>query len=102
MGGAAILLATDALVGGGEIEALFQRARDAEYAEILDKCNDFHAGVEKEYAAEHFTHGELEENEVELVELRSWMLKASLALTACDEASESYAARVYQGDGDEA
>jgi hypothetical protein len=37
--------------------------QDSEYDEILDKCVDFHAGLEKEYAATHFTYGELEEDE---------------------------------------
>ena len=89
--------------------ALFEAARDSEYEEILDKCVDFHAGLEKEYAANHFTYGELEENEVELVKLRAWYEKvrvrdvyrapkrseAGQALDACGEALELYAARVY-------
>jgi hypothetical protein len=72
MNGTAMLMTCSALVGGQDIVALFQAARDSEYEEILDKCQDFHAGLEKEYAAKHFTYGELEENEVELVKLRSW------------------------------
>lgn len=109
MDGTAVLLSCSAMVGGRDVVALFQAARDSEYEEILDKCVDFHAGLEKEYAARHFTYGELEENEVELVKLRSWYEKVKArdvygapkssetlrALDRCGEALELYAARVY-------
>jgi hypothetical protein len=109
MDGTAVLLSCSAVVGGQDVVSLFQAARDSEYEEILDKCVDFHAGLEKEYAANHFTYGELEENEVELVKLRNWYAKvqardvygaprrseAAQALDACGDALELYAARVY-------
>src|ERR1700712_574878 len=109
MDGSAMLLSCSAIVGGQDIAALFQTARDNEYEEILDKCRDFHTGLEKEYTANHFTYGELEENEVELVKLRNWYEKVRTrdvygapkrsetahALDACGEALELYAARVY-------
>jgi hypothetical protein len=109
MDGSAMLLTCSAIVDGQDIVALFQTARDSEYDEILDKCRDFHAGLEKEYVANHFTYGELEENEVELVKLRNWFAKvrardvyaapqrdvALQALDACETALETYAARVY-------
>jgi len=114
MEGSAVLMLCTALVGGQDVHALFQSARDNEYEEILDKCQDFHAGLEKEYAAEHFTYGELEENEVELVKLRNWFAKvktrdvfgaplraeAANALEACESALEAYAARVYDEEGE--
>ena len=114
MQGTAMLLSCAPIVGGQDISALFQAARDAEYEEILDKCLDFHTGLEKEYTAEHFTFGELEENEAELVKLRNWCTKvqerdvfetpkrqpALEALDACEKALEAYAARVYIEDGD--
>jgi len=114
MEGSAVLLTSTALVGGQDVKALFQSARDSEYEEILDKCRDFHAGLDKEYQAEHFTYGELEENEVELVKLRNWFAKvqardvfgapaqpvAVTALDDCERALEAYAARVYVEDGD--
>ena len=109
MDGSAVLLTCSAVAGGQDVVALFEAARDSEYEEILDKCADFHAGLEKEYAANHFTYGELEENEVELVKLRNWYEKvgardvygapkraeAARALDECGEALELYAARVY-------
>lgn len=110
MDGSAVLLSCSAVAGGPDVIALFQAARDSEYEEILDKCVDFHAGLEKEYAANHFTYGELEENEVELVKLRNWYDKVRVrdvygapkrsetaqALDACGEALELYAGRVYE------
>jgi hypothetical protein len=109
MDGTAVLLSCSAVAGGPDVMALFAAARNDEYEEILDKCVDFHAGLDKEYAASHFTYGELEENEVELVKLRSWFEKVKArdaygapkrsetaeALDACADALESYAARVY-------
>jgi len=114
MAGSAVLLSCTALVGGQDVAALFQAARDGEYEEILDKCVDFHAGLEKEYAAAHFTFGELEENEVELLKLRNWCVKvqerdvfgapkrqpALEALEGCEKALEAYAARVYVEEGE--
>ena len=109
MNGTAVLLTCSAVVGGQDVIALFQAARNDEYEEILDKCRDFHTGLEKEYSASHFTYGELEENEVELVKLRNWYAKVqgrdvygapaaaatADALVKCEEALELYAARVY-------
>lgn len=114
MNGSAVLLSCSALVGGADVRALFQVARDSEYEEILDKCRDFHTGLEKEYTAAHFTYGELEENEVELVKLRNWFAKvqardvfgapgqssAQEALEACEQALEVYASRVYVEEGE--
>jgi Fe-S-cluster formation regulator IscX/YfhJ len=65
--------------------------------------------VKKEYAENHFTYAELEENEVDLVKLRNWFAKvrdrdafdadgrhaAEKAIEACTESLEAYAARVY-------
>ena len=41
----------------------------------MDRCEDFLQQVKKEYAANHFTYAELEENEVDLVKLRNWFAK---------------------------
>ena len=114
MDGTAVLLSSTALAGEQDVVAMFHAARNSEYEEILDKCVDFHAGLDKEYAASHFTFGELEENEVELVKLKSWFAKvqdrdafgassaasAVTALDECEQALERYAARVYAEEGD--
>ena len=109
MGGTAQLLSSTALAGQSDILAVFQAARDDEYEEIIDKCQDFHGQLQKEYDAGHFTYAELEENEEDLVKLRNWLAKiterdvfgaprrtATLeALASCEQALEEYAARVY-------
>jgi hypothetical protein len=109
MSGTATLLACSVLAGEQEVKAAFQAARDDEYDEIADKCEDFQAQVRKEYLASHFTYAELEENEVDLVKLRNWFARvtdrdvfgaagrasAEEALVACEQTLEEYAARVY-------
>jgi DNA-binding transcriptional regulator PaaX len=114
MGGTASLLSCAALVGEADIVASFQAARDDEYEEIVDKCQDFLAEIEKETAAAHFTYAELEENEEDLIKLRNWLAKITArdvlsapgraatleALERCEHALEDYAAKVYAEDAD--
>ena len=109
MSGTAVLLSCSVLAGEQGVLAAFQAARDDEYAEIVDKCEDFLAQVRKEYVADHFTYAELEENEVDLVKLRTWLGRvmdrdvfgadgrpaAERGLAACEQSLEEYAARVY-------
>ncbi|MGH3626939.1 MAG: Chromate resistance protein ChrB, partial [Sciscionella sp.] len=109
MPGTAVLLSCSALGGEQEVLGAFQSARDDEYEEIVDKCGDFLAGIEKEYTAGHFTFAELEENEEDLTKLRNWFAKITQrdvfrapgrsateeALRSCQTALEDYAARVY-------
>jgi len=109
MAGTAVLLSCTVLAGEQEIRAQFQAARDDEYEEIVDKCQDFLAQLKKEYDASHFTYAELEENEVDLVKLKNWLERvrqrdvfgaAGLQPTQtwiaeCEQALEAYAARVY-------
>src|ERR1700740_3359702 len=75
MSGHAGLMSCSVLAGEAEVRASFQAARNDEYEEIVDKCEDFLAGVQKEYDENHFTYAELEENEVDLVKLKSWFAK---------------------------
>ncbi len=109
MGGTAVLLRSQALAGEDEVVAAFQAARDDEYEEIVDRARDFLAQVEKEHVAEHFSYAELEENEVDLTKLQSWLAKVRLrdtfgasglaaaeqVLVECERALEAYAAQVY-------
>jgi DNA-binding transcriptional regulator PaaX len=109
MSGTAVLLSCSVLAGDREILAAFQAARDDEYEEIVDKCHDFLAGLRKEYDESHFSFAELEENEVDLVKLRTWLDRvqqrdafgargreaAVSSLAECEEQLEAYAARVY-------
>jgi hypothetical protein len=109
MSGTAILLAAGALAGEAEVRGAFVTARNEEYAEIIDKCEDFLRQVQKEYDENHFTYAELEENEVDLVKLRNWFAKiverdvfgasgraaCEQSLEKCEQSLEAYAARVY-------
>jgi hypothetical protein len=109
MSGTAVLLSCEVLAGGSDVYNQFQAARNDEYEEIVDRCEDFLQQVKKEYAANHFTYAELEENEVDLVKLRNWFAKvrerdafdadgrsaAEKAIETCMQSLEAYAARVY-------
>ena len=97
-----------------EVRAAFQGARNDEYEEIVDRCEDFLGQVKKEYVASHFTYAELEENEVDLVKLRTWFARvrardafgatgrpeAEKALEACQQSLDDYTARVYAEEED--
>ena len=112
MGGTAALLSSRVLAGEPEVRAAFLAARNDEYEEIVDRCEDFLAQVKKEYVAEHFTYAELEENEVDLVKLRNWFARvrqrdvfgasgrpeAEKSLETCGQSLDDYAARVYAAD----
>lgn len=109
MSGTAVLLSAGVLAGEAEVRSAFQAARDDEYEEIVDKCEDFLGQVQKEYDANHFTYAELEENEVDLVKLKNWFAKiverdafgadlraaAEQAIETCEQSLEAYAARVF-------
>ena len=114
MSGTAVLLSCAVLAGEQEVRAQFQAARDDEYEEIVDKCQDFLGQVKKEYAENHFTYAELEENEVDLVKLKNWLDRvrqrdvfgasgrqaAEKGLGECEESLEAYAARVYSEEAE--
>ncbi|MDR8727300.1 Chromate resistance protein ChrB [Burkholderia pseudomultivorans] len=111
MAGESVILETIALDRGQEekVVARFRADRDEEYRELLDKCSDFDAEIEKETAARHFTYAELEENDVDLKKLQSWFEKirkldfygAPLAAEAeerlreCEAHLEGYAQQVF-------
>ncbi|RAG87354.1 ChrB domain-containing protein [Streptacidiphilus pinicola] len=114
MGGTASLLDAGVLGGGSEMEDQFNAARDDEYEEIVDRCEDFLGQIEKEYRAEHFTYAELEENDEDLAKLRNWFAKVEArdvlgatgkaagvsALERCAKVLDEYAARVYAEEGE--
>lgn len=114
MGGTAQLMRAEVLVGHADLVSAFNAARDEEYEEIVDRARDFLAEIETETAAEHFTYGELEENDEDLVKLRGWFDKvaerdvlSASGKAAAEEALANAAAslaefgeRVYQADPD--
>lgn len=114
LGGTAYLFDAATLAGHGHLLEAFNAARDDEYEEIVDRCQDFLRQLQKEYDQEHFTYAELEENDVDLAKLKGWLDKvhgrdvfgatgidrARAALVRCEQALEDYAARVYAVEGE--
>jgi DNA-binding transcriptional regulator PaaX len=88
----------------------FNVARDEEYGELLEQCEDFFREIDKEIARENFTFAEIEENEEELRKLEQWYAKiaardsfdaplqekAKSTLTKCSEALELFCDKVYE------
>ena len=114
MGGTASLLGSRVLAGGQQVVGAFNAIRDDEYEEIIDKCEDFKAQVQKEYDASHFTYAELEENEEDLTKLQKWFDKVSARdvlgatkreatlreIKICEQVLEEFANRVYAEEGE--
>ncbi|WP_036656109.1 MULTISPECIES: Chromate resistance protein ChrB [unclassified Pandoraea] len=111
MQGESVLLETVALdrLQEDKVVARFKADRDEEYVEFLAKCKDFEEEIAKETAAGHFTYAELEENDVDVKKLQTWLEKiikldfygASLAaeakagLETCEALLDVYAQRVF-------
>jgi hypothetical protein len=109
LGGNAFVFSSGVLAGQAQLTEEFNKARDDEYEEIVDRCEDFLQQVRKEYDAVHFTYAELEENDEDLTKLKRWLDKvrardvlgakgvedAIAALAKCEQSLEDYAARVY-------
>ena len=55
----------------------FNAARDEEYGELLEQCEEFFKEIDKETARKNFSFAEIEENEEELGKLRQWYEKIS-------------------------
>jgi len=92
------------------IIAAFNQARDEEYGELLEQCDDLLHELEKESGQGKFTFAELEENEDEFQKLTDWYRKiterdfhgASLRpaadekLDQCRARLEAFSAEVYR------
>lgn len=88
----------------------FNAARDEEYGEVLEQCEDFFKEIDKEIARENFTFAEIEENEEELNKLMQWYAKVCVrdtfqaplrgktktVLEECTEALDRFCDRVYE------
>ena len=72
MGGESHLFRSGLIGSQESIVNLFNSARDEEYGEIIDKCQDFFKEIEKEISNKHFSYAELEENEEDLEKLQKW------------------------------
>lgn len=112
MTGESVILETIALdhLQEDKVVARFKAARDEQYREFLGRCTDFEGEIAKEAAARHFTYAELEENDVDLKKLQSWLekirrldfygatlaLEAGQRLAACEALLDTYAQRVFE------
>jgi oligoendopeptidase F len=90
----------------------FNNARNEEYKEFLDKCQDFHNEIEKEVGRSNFSFAEIEENEHELGKLNTWLEiivkrdffdtslleQSQIALLECKVLLENYCNKVYEKD----
>ena len=88
----------------------FNDARDEEYTELLEQCEEFYKEIDKEIARKNFTFAEIEENEEELGKLKQWYEKIKLrdafgaplgkqaeaALSKCGELLDDFCEKVYQ------
>jgi hypothetical protein len=55
----------------------FNAARDAEYAEVLDRLPAFREELERERARGRVTYAEVEESEADLARFRAWLARIS-------------------------
>lgn len=109
-GGVSYLLRGGAVGDEAGLVRAFDEARDTEYSEVLDRCDEFHAELKKESEAGKLTFAELEENEEDLAKLEAWFGKirardrfgsplsteAERAVAACREDLEDFATSVYE------
>lgn len=116
MSGECFLLETFALDDSQQEKVIvrFRLDREEEYKEFLDKCKDFEQEIARETAESHFTFAELEENDVDLKKLTSWLDKimkldfynspkgseSQTALKECESLLEDYAQKVFEASDD--
>jgi len=98
-----------------DIVNLFNKARDEEYQEFLEKCDDYFYEIEKETEIKNFTFIELEENEDEYNKLVEWLKKITLRdffvaplkeqaverLQKCKQLLDGFSNRVYKANEEE-
>jgi DNA-binding transcriptional regulator PaaX len=94
----------------GHVLKAFNQARDEEYNEIIEKCEDFFLEIEKETRKENYTFAEVEENEYEYNKLVEWYknilerdfftapLKtlSQQKLDTCKEMLDDFSQKVYE------
>ncbi|NLI12256.1 Chromate resistance protein ChrB [Pelotomaculum propionicicum] len=109
-GGEAHLVKASFLLQEQSVIDQFNQARNEEYEEIIGRCKDFFKEIENETSNEHFTYGELEENEEDFEKLKKWFKKiqerdffhASASNTAlellkkCEEMMEKFGEQVFE------
>ncbi|AEV28803.1 hypothetical protein SpiGrapes_0978 [Sphaerochaeta pleomorpha str. Grapes] len=102
-------------INAPDVIELFNSARNEEYTEFLEKCEDFSDEIEKETTIENFSFGELEENEEEYKKLSEWLqkilerdffsssvgLQAKQQLGKCQQLLEEFSSKVYSSSEEE-
>lgn len=115
-GGEAYILESSFVSTGNaaDIRDVFNAARDEEYREFLEKCDDFLHEIEKETAKEKYDFAEIDENERELHKLSEWFEAISArdffdapmrkncaeALDRCKTEFSVFSGKVYEKIGD--
>lgn len=88
----------------------FNMARDEEYRELLEQCEEFFKEIDKEISRKNFTFAEIEENEEEVSKLKQWYEKiaardsfgaplkekAKIILSKCVEMLDDFCEKVYE------
>jgi CRISPR/Cas system-associated endoribonuclease Cas2 len=111
--GSAFIFKFESLDSQEAVIEAFMNDRNAEYLEFLERCNEFLEEIKKEVAVEKFTYAELEEIEVDLQKLDSWLNKinsrdfftasksqeATKMLQHCHNSFKEFSNLVYQAEG---
>lgn len=109
MSGRAVLLSCEVLAGESDIKAVFQSARDDEYAEVIDKCAYFMTRLDMACEENRFSYAELAKMTRELAKLRKWLQRvrdrdvfgteamqtALRTLDECQAKLDAYAVRLH-------
>jgi len=111
-GGQALLVEGKVLNREDEEKILnaFVEARNKEYKEVIEKCEDFFKEISFEIERQNFIFAEVEENEEELEKLKAWLKKierrdfvnaplkkeAIERLRKCTKLFEEFSKRVYK------
>lgn len=95
-----------------DIIHLLNKARDDEYQEFLDNCEDYFQEIDRETKKNNFTFAELEENEDEYQHLSQWLTKikqrdffdaplkkhAEEAFDKCTHLFDEFSSKIYKAN----
>lgn len=112
LGGEAVLVRLEFLEASQQekIVGEFRRARDQEYAEVMEQARRLLEELEMETARRKFSFAEVEENEEDLAKLQRWLRKvkdrdhfggalqgkAAEILGQCETAMQEFTQRVFE------
>jgi hypothetical protein len=92
------------------VVARFKHDRDQDYAEFLERCDEYRKEIQKEVKARHYAFAEVKENEQDLKKLKAWLERikaldfygapacraAEEQLAVCEALLESYTHEVFE------